>query len=100
MNPLTLGQDRLESIMRKHLEERFGVVVELGTELVTFKQDENKVVAHLKKRVHEGEGITETLDVKYLIGTDGGRSKSTFLSLRRSTNNGKHDRRRTQGIGY
>ncbi|KAL1707442.1 FAD binding domain-containing protein [Schizophyllum commune] len=84
-NPLMLGQDRHEEILRAHLQ-RYGIQVEWATELVHFTQDDNKV--HV--RISKGDAIdiskggatatptnnnVEELDVAYLIGADGGHSK-------------------------
>ena len=74
-NPLMLGQDHLEGIIRNHIEKRYRMSVELGTELVAFEQDDERVNAHLRKRISEQENRTEEIiQVKYLAGTDGGRS--------------------------
>lgn len=71
-----LGQDHLEGIIRNHIEKHYGVSIELGTELVTFEQDDECVDAHLRKRVGEQKNTTEEIiQVKYLAGTDGGRSE-------------------------
>lgn len=62
--------------MRTHLLARFGVSVELGTELNSFKQNEEDVTAHLRKRVAGLDKVVdETLKLEYLVGTDGGRSE-------------------------
>lgn len=83
-NPLMLGQDHLEAIMRKHLEQRYGVHVELGTELVSFEQNDAHVSAVLQKRsAGTEEGTEEVVQVSYLVGTDGGRSKLALVATRR-----------------
>ncbi|KAL1669638.1 FAD binding domain-containing protein [Schizophyllum commune] len=76
-NPLMLGQDRHEEILRAHLQ-RYGIQVEWATELVDFTQDDSKV--HV--RISKGDATTtptnnnvEEFDVAYLIGADGGHSK-------------------------
>jgi 2-polyprenyl-6-methoxyphenol hydroxylase-like FAD-dependent oxidoreductase len=65
----------MERIMRENLLKRFGVAVELGTELVSFEQSADKVTAHLRKvAAGTGEASEETIEVDYMVGTDGGRS--------------------------
>lgn len=72
MSPLLLAQSTLEAIIRKRIEGRHGISVELGTELVGFDQNNGVVTAYLRK--NGTEGAEETIEVPYLIGTDGGRS--------------------------
>jgi 2-polyprenyl-6-methoxyphenol hydroxylase-like FAD-dependent oxidoreductase len=72
---LALPQDVMERVLRESLQRRFGVVVELGIELVSFEQSSEHVVAHLKKHTKEQSVPTEeTVYVQYLVGTDGARS--------------------------
>lgn len=60
-----------EEILRTHLA-KFGVPVELGTELRDFEHNEDSVVAHLIK--HDGDRESqETVVCDYIIGSDGGR---------------------------
>lgn len=66
--PWFLGQSRTEEILRDRLAE-FGVVVELGTELVGFAQDETGVTATLRR-----DGRDEAVRADHLVGADGGRS--------------------------
>ena len=66
--PLMIPQSRTEQIMRDRLAE-LGGHVEFGRELVGFEQDEDGVTA----RVVAGDR-EETLRVRYLVATDGGRS--------------------------
>jgi 2-polyprenyl-6-methoxyphenol hydroxylase-like FAD-dependent oxidoreductase len=72
---MALEQDALEAIMREHLARRFGVVAELGVELVNFEQSAENVTVHLKKH-YEGRTDIEdqTVQAQYLVGADGGRS--------------------------
>ncbi|KAL1701600.1 FAD binding domain-containing protein [Schizophyllum commune] len=72
-NALQLGQSRHEELIRSHLE-RYGVQVEFGTELLDFTQDEDKVHVRLAKGDKTNAEIEE-LDVPFLVGADGGRSK-------------------------
>ena len=61
-----LGQQTLEVILCSHLE-RYGCPVELGTELRSFEDDGERVLANLVKRT-ECEEISETFEASYLIG--------------------------------
>ncbi|KAF8550669.1 hypothetical protein OG21DRAFT_383284 [Imleria badia] len=70
-NPMFLGQPTLEGILRSHLE-KYGCSVELGTELVSFEDDGERVLAKLVKR-KDGEEIPETFEASYLIGADGAK---------------------------
>ena len=63
-----LGQDRHEELLREHLK-RYGIKVEMSTELLDFKQDKNKVHVRIAK-----SGAVEELDVALVVGADGGRS--------------------------
>jgi len=66
--PLMLPQFLTEQIMRERLNE-LGHRVEFGCELLGFEQDNSGVTARVI-----GPAGEETLRVRYLIGTDGGRS--------------------------
>ncbi|KAF9219598.1 hypothetical protein BS17DRAFT_804337 [Gyrodon lividus] len=70
-NGKLLGQQILEAILRSHLE-KYDCFVELGTELQSFEQDGDRVIAKVIKRMN-GEEISETLEASYLIGTDGAK---------------------------
>ena len=53
-------------------------MVERGTELVDFSQDEQGVTARLVK--HEGDqDVEETMRAGYLVGADGARSELFWL---------------------
>ncbi|KAI5835533.1 hypothetical protein K523DRAFT_359890 [Schizophyllum commune Tattone D] len=67
-NILMLGQDRHEELLREHLE-RYGIKVEMSTELLEFEQDNSKVHVRIAKN-----GALEELDVAFVVGADGGRS--------------------------
>jgi 2-polyprenyl-6-methoxyphenol hydroxylase-like FAD-dependent oxidoreductase len=71
---VVLGQDSLEKILRESLESRFGVFVELGTELAGFEDSGECVTAHLKKHKEDSTISDETVHAQYLMGSDGGRS--------------------------
>ncbi|KIJ50310.1 hypothetical protein M422DRAFT_245563 [Sphaerobolus stellatus SS14] len=71
LNPVFLGQDQVEAIMRTHLK-KYSCEVELGTELTSFTESEAGVQVSLSKKIDEKE-ITEKADVAWLMGTDGAR---------------------------
>ena len=78
-----MGQCVTESVFRKHLG-RFGVEVELGTELTALEQDSEGVTATLRITRTGGEEAVEILRAAYVIGADGGRGQCRSLcSLRR-----------------
>ncbi|EGN99578.1 hypothetical protein SERLA73DRAFT_159829 [Serpula lacrymans var. lacrymans S7.3] len=70
-NPCMLGQQTLEGILRAHLE-KLSCFVETGTELRSFEQFPDHVVAHVVKK-RDGEEIQETIKAKWLIGADGAK---------------------------
>ncbi|KAF9568778.1 monooxygenase [Agrocybe pediades] len=76
LNQMVLGQDNLDKIIRAELE-KLGCTVELGVELLSFKQDEGSVQVKLGKYHLESPNspvkIEET-SYKWLVGADGARS--------------------------
>ncbi|KAH7890340.1 hypothetical protein F5I97DRAFT_1972023 [Phlebopus sp. FC_14] len=70
-NPVTLGQQTLEGILHARLGE-YGCHVESGTELRSFEQDGERVVAQIVRRVN-GEEVSETVDASFLVGADGAK---------------------------
>ncbi|OJT13451.1 Pentachlorophenol 4-monooxygenase [Trametes pubescens] len=68
----SIGQFVIEGIFRDHLA-KFGVQVELATELVALEQDAEDVTATLKHTSGTGEETTETFRASYIIGADGAR---------------------------
>jgi 2-polyprenyl-6-methoxyphenol hydroxylase-like FAD-dependent oxidoreductase len=50
----------------------------LNTELVSFEQNDDHVLAKLIKKL-DGKEVSETFEASYLIGADGG--KSMFLTM-------------------
>ncbi|KAH9479456.1 Flavin-dependent monooxygenase [Psilocybe cubensis] len=73
LNPIMLGQDKLEKIFWAALA-KYGCSVELGTELKSFTQTEKCV--HVKL-VHEARGdreeFEENSEYEWMIGTDGAK---------------------------
>jgi len=69
-----LGQNYHEAILRKHLE-RMGTTVEFGSELRTFTQSENSVVAEIVKRSEGSDAVVvEKTEFSFLVGSDGAHS--------------------------
>lgn len=68
-----------EGILRGEHLAQYGCEVELGTELHSFEQDANHVVAHLVKRVGDEE-IYKSVECRWLAGADGARGAMS-LSL-------------------
>jgi 2-polyprenyl-6-methoxyphenol hydroxylase-like FAD-dependent oxidoreductase len=66
---LFISQAETEALFNEHLAER-GLEVERGIELVEFEQDERGVICTLR----HGDGSTERLHARYLIGCDGAHS--------------------------
>ncbi|TFK73745.1 hypothetical protein BDN72DRAFT_151690 [Pluteus cervinus] len=71
-NAIILGQVDQETIFRSHIEN-LGCNVELSTELTSYSQTEDGVVAHIVKHV-DGKKVEETIKYDYLVGADGGHS--------------------------
>ncbi|KAG7445126.1 uncharacterized protein BT62DRAFT_951494 [Guyanagaster necrorhizus] len=72
INPIILGQDRHEAILREHLA-RSGVAVELETELVSFEQFPDRVVSRVAK-ARDGQQFEESIESQYIIGAEGAHS--------------------------
>jgi 2-polyprenyl-6-methoxyphenol hydroxylase-like FAD-dependent oxidoreductase len=66
----TCDQDQLEPILRAHAE-RHGADVRFNTELVTFAQPGDEVVARIRDR---STGVESDVRVEYLVGADGTQS--------------------------
>ncbi|KAG2118485.1 FAD binding domain-containing protein [Suillus clintonianus] len=62
-----IGQQLLDVVLRGHLE-KFSCSVEMGTELCSFAQFDEGVIAVVVKN-----GISETFDTKWIIGADGAK---------------------------
>ncbi|KIK53914.1 hypothetical protein GYMLUDRAFT_249957 [Collybiopsis luxurians FD-317 M1] len=69
-----LMQELQEHILRERLEKDYGCQVELSTELRSFEEHDDHVVAHIVKKNSVGEETEETVSVNWLVGADGGRS--------------------------
>ncbi|TFK73744.1 hypothetical protein BDN72DRAFT_875643 [Pluteus cervinus] len=72
-NPLMLGQDAQEAILRAHLKQH-GCEVELSTELLSFTQADDGVIATIAKRTGQSQ-VEETVKYSYLVGADGAHSR-------------------------
>ncbi|KAJ3842176.1 FAD binding domain-containing protein [Lentinula raphanica] len=70
-----LMQERQEHLLRTRLDRDYGLTVELSTELRSFEEHDDHVIAHIIKRIPNTDQATEeTLRVDFLVGADGGRS--------------------------
>ncbi|KDQ57089.1 hypothetical protein JAAARDRAFT_207431 [Jaapia argillacea MUCL 33604] len=67
-----LGQCNAEHILRSHLAN-YGCKVELGSELKSFEQFDDRVVAHIVKTDADGRETEENVTADWLVGTDGGK---------------------------
>ncbi|KAJ3515231.1 hypothetical protein NLJ89_g1895 [Agrocybe chaxingu] len=72
INPIMLGQNHHERILREHLE-KLGTKVEYGSELRSFKQFEDHVLADIVRQ-QDGTEIIEQVRTPWLIGMDGAHS--------------------------
>jgi 2-polyprenyl-6-methoxyphenol hydroxylase-like FAD-dependent oxidoreductase len=72
-SPLLIPQWRIENILRERLTE-LGGCVEFATSLDRLEQDETSVTAAVIR-----DGTAETVRAKWLVGCDGGRSKTRNL---------------------
>lgn len=68
-NAWMLPQWRTGALLRERLAELGGAPVELGTELLSFTQDEDGVSAVVRR-----QGRDERIRAGYLVGADGGHS--------------------------
>ena len=74
---MTVSQFHTEGVFREHLA-KYGVRVELHTELVSMSQDDEGVTVTLKKVGEDGAEHTETIRAAYAIGADGARGMFMF----------------------
>ena len=72
-----LSQYVTEGIFREHLA-RYGVRVELDTEAIALAQDDDGVSVTLK---HTDTEKVETARFAYVVGADGARGQSCYLSV-------------------
>ncbi|KAK7051550.1 hypothetical protein VNI00_004529 [Paramarasmius palmivorus] len=71
INGLVVLQDDHQAALRGIIEKRYGVSIELATELVSFEQSPDYVTVKLLK---SSLGTTETHQFDWVVGTDGARS--------------------------
>lgn len=75
---MLLGQHHAEEIFRSHIK-KYGVSVELSTELVSLDQDADGVIAHVVRRDEDGNEVKETIRTPFLIGADGAKGLLGFV---------------------
>ncbi|KAJ3902583.1 FAD binding domain-containing protein [Lentinula edodes] len=73
INPMVLGQYRQQSILHRHLK-KYGCEVEFHTELRSFEQSDDDVLANIMKKSPDGAEIPEEIKIPYLVGADGAHS--------------------------
>ncbi|RDB24256.1 Pentachlorophenol 4-monooxygenase [Hypsizygus marmoreus] len=73
INPLILGQDTHEGILRSHLQKDYNCIVELGTQFVAFEQHLNDVTVQISK-LNDGIEVPETATFNWVIDADGAHS--------------------------
>ncbi|KAH7877009.1 FAD binding domain-containing protein [Lentinula edodes] len=73
INPMVLGQYRQQSILHRHLK-KYGCEVEFHTELRSFEQSDDHVLANIMKKSPDGAEIPEEIKIPYLVGADGAHS--------------------------
>lgn len=79
-NGTCISQDKLEEVMRTHLQN-LGVTVELQKGLVALEQNDKTITATLAAFKHgQPTDLQENVVCKYLIGADG--AKGRFYSRR------------------
>ncbi|KAK0501643.1 FAD binding domain-containing protein [Armillaria luteobubalina] len=91
INPIMIGQGQHEEVLREHLA-RYGVTVELGTELISFEQFPDRVISRIIKTLN-GQQFEECFDSQWLIGTEGAHSvvrKTLGLTFLGETRTGDH----------
>ncbi|KAJ3891601.1 monooxygenase [Lentinula edodes] len=67
-----LGQNRQEQLLREHILADYGIQVEWSTELKSFEQQPDHVLAHVVKVV-DSKTVGETFTVDWQVGADGAR---------------------------
>ncbi|KAJ7282897.1 hypothetical protein C8J57DRAFT_1296894, partial [Mycena rebaudengoi] len=72
-NPISISQARHEQILRDYLEKH-SISVELGSELSSFEQFSDHVVAHITKTGDDEKQSQESTKFDWLVGTDGAHS--------------------------
>jgi 2-polyprenyl-6-methoxyphenol hydroxylase-like FAD-dependent oxidoreductase len=77
-NVACLSQDALEGVMRTHLT-KYGITVELGKCLVALEQDADCVTATITVNESGQDEKRETVNAKYLVGTDGAKGNKFLL---------------------
>ncbi|KAK7021336.1 hypothetical protein VNI00_017438 [Paramarasmius palmivorus] len=70
INPVVLGQQPHEAILRDVLQLEYNTQIELGVELLSLSQDSSKVTVKLSKST----GEIEEAEYDYVVGADGAHS--------------------------
>ncbi|KAJ7093879.1 FAD binding domain-containing protein [Mycena belliarum] len=72
-NAIMITQERHEAILRDQLQ-KLSCAVELGSELCSFEQFSDHVVANITKTDADGKQVTESTQFDWLVGAEGARS--------------------------
>ncbi|KAF8178144.1 FAD binding domain-containing protein [Mycena galopus ATCC 62051] len=72
-NARNINQDVHEDILRAYLQD-LGCPVELGSQLLSFEQSQDSVLAHIVKTDSDGNQLKESTRFDWLVGTDGAHS--------------------------
>ena len=73
LNLFLLGQENLEKIIQTEMK-KYNSSIELGAELVSLEQFDDRVEVKIHKRNTENSGFEEELSTyKWVVGTDGAR---------------------------
>ncbi|KAK7027980.1 hypothetical protein VNI00_015066 [Paramarasmius palmivorus] len=69
INSRVFRQEEHQALLREVLQNEYGCIVELSTELEGFTQHDDSVLVNIAK-----QGRQETVQAKWLVGADGARS--------------------------
>ena len=73
VNPRLLGQENLEKIIQMEMK-KYNCSIELGVELVSLEQFDDRVEVNIHKRNTENSEFEEELSTyKWVVGADGAR---------------------------
>ncbi len=78
--PRIIGQFHTEEILRSHLAQ-YNVIVETGTELVSFAQDEEGVTAEVLLKTGDTQE-KKTIRAQYLVSAEGAKSEFNVCTFR------------------
>lgn len=77
--PFAIAQYQHQAVLRDHVE-RLGANVELGTSATAINEGESGVTVNIIK-ISGGVEVKEQSKFAYVIGTDGGHSTRSFITV-------------------